>query len=155
MSTSKPNSSLDTISVTNDKEKDIEIQSSNSHLESDHESHSKNGREFAPLSMTEKGDIEAYPDGSNDPQNEAWTGGMMAKSGPVTRTSTKSSWKDPGPPPDGGWLGWTQGVCWIPLVMLCSFHQLYSWEERRQTIISPSLDIPILKFSTTPLKNSS
>lgn len=60
--------------------------------------------------MTDKGDIEAYPDGVNDPQNEEWSGGCEGgKDGTVTRTSTKSSWKDPGPPPDGGWVGWTQG----------------------------------------------
>jgi hypothetical protein len=29
--------------------------------------------------------------------------------GVVTRTSTKSSWKDPGPPPDGGTTAWLQG----------------------------------------------
>jgi hypothetical protein len=28
--------------------------------------------------------------------------------GPVTRTSTKGSWKDPGPPPDGGLTAWGQ-----------------------------------------------
>jgi len=27
----------------------------------------------------------------------------------MSRISTKSSWKDPGPPPDGGVVGWTQG----------------------------------------------
>ncbi|KAG9232315.1 major facilitator superfamily domain-containing protein [Amylocarpus encephaloides] len=30
--------------------------------------------------------------------------------GAVTRTSTKSSWKDPGPPPDGGMTAWMQVV---------------------------------------------
>jgi hypothetical protein len=87
--------------------KDIEVQSipseSIEHDDSDIDPPTR--REI--LCMTEKGDIEAYPDGVNDPQNEEWSGG---KEGAVTRTSTKSSWKDPGPPPDGGWVGWTQGV---------------------------------------------
>ncbi|KAL2063876.1 hypothetical protein VTL71DRAFT_4370 [Oculimacula yallundae] len=30
--------------------------------------------------------------------------------GKVTRMITKSSWRDPGPPPDGGWVGWTQAA---------------------------------------------
>ncbi|KAI9801724.1 MAG: hypothetical protein M1833_002406 [Piccolia ochrophora] len=29
---------------------------------------------------------------------------------PVTRSTTKSSWKDPGPPPDGGLVAWTQVI---------------------------------------------
>lgn len=63
--------------------------------------------------LTEKGDVEVYPDGLNVPQNEAWNGGYgegKRGGGVVTRTSTKSSWKDPGPPPDGGWSGWTQSM---------------------------------------------
>jgi hypothetical protein len=58
-------------------------------------------------------DIEA---GSNEPQQQIWSAISHRNNhiGPeeldaVTRTSTKSSWKDPGPPPDGGWEGWTQG----------------------------------------------
>lgn len=27
----------------------------------------------------------------------------------LTRLSMKSAWKDPGPPPDGGWNAWVQG----------------------------------------------
>jgi len=34
--------------------------------------------------------------------------GVMGKV--MSRISTRSSWKDPGPPPDGGWAAWTQGV---------------------------------------------
>jgi hypothetical protein len=60
--------------------------------------------------MTEKGDIGTYPDGLNDLQNDLQNGEWGGKEGPVTRTSTKSSWKDPGPPPDGGWSAWTQGM---------------------------------------------
>jgi len=95
--------------------KDIEVQSipseSIEHDDSDIDTPTR--RDF--LSMTEKGDIEAYPDGVNDPQNEEWSG---SKEGAVTRTSTKSSWKDPGPPPDGGWVGWTQGVLALCLSLL-------------------------------------
>ena len=29
---------------------------------------------------------------------------------PATRVTTKSSWKDPGPPPNGGLEGWTQAI---------------------------------------------
>jgi len=34
--------------------------------------------------------------------------GVMGKV--MSRISTRSSWKDPGPPPDGGLIGWTQGL---------------------------------------------
>jgi hypothetical protein len=112
-----PSSSSETITIDDGIEKDIEIKSLHSHSISKHESDSNDEPRFEPLSMTEKCDIEAYPDGINDPQNEPWSSGWDgegAKDGPVTRTSTKSSWKDPGPPPDGGWVGWTQGALVIP-----------------------------------------
>lgn len=80
-------------------DKDVEIHSSHSDSD-DHGGEEKDGR-F--LSMTDKGDIEAYPDAINATYDEA-------KEGPVTRTNTKSSWKDPGPPPDGGVGAWTQGM---------------------------------------------
>lgn len=77
------------------------------------------------LSMTEKGDIEAYPDGINDPQNEEWSGaGYEGLKNGVTRTSTKSSWKDPGPPPDGGWVGWSQGTC----VCVCVYYSMCNFQ---------------------------
>jgi hypothetical protein len=55
---------------------------------------------------------EAEEDGldEQDPHSHV-VGGSRAASAlgaGVTRTSTKSSWKDPGPPPDGGWA-WAQG----------------------------------------------
>lgn len=28
----------------------------------------------------------------------------------ISRVSTRGSWKDPGPPPDGGWNAWTQSM---------------------------------------------
>ena len=34
----------------------------------------------------------------------------------LSRVSTKSSWKDPGPPPDGGWGAWAQGS-WTPFLV--------------------------------------
>jgi hypothetical protein len=100
--TDGPNYSADSVS------KDLEVQSlpSSSSDHNVHDMEEKGGR-----TMTEKGDIEAYPDGLNDPQNQVWSG----KEGTVTRTNTKSSWKDPGPPPDGGLSGWTQGM-YIPLL---------------------------------------
>jgi hypothetical protein len=61
--------------------------------------------EQAPISVTQNRDIEKYPKSLNQPQDVEDSG-----KGPVTRTSTKSSWKDPGPPPDGGLRAWTQGV---------------------------------------------
>jgi len=58
--------------------------------------------------LTEKGDIEAYPDSVNEPPN-AEDREWERENGPATRVRTKESWKDPGPPPDGGWSGWKQG----------------------------------------------
>lgn len=82
-------------------DKDVEIQSI--HSESSHTDAEETERQRVYESLTEKGDIEAYPVAINGPQN--------GKEHAVTRTSTKSSWKDPGPPPDGGLVGWTQGIC--------------------------------------------
>ncbi|CZR57866.1 related to monocarboxylate transporter 4 [Phialocephala subalpina] len=71
------------------------------HSESSHTDAKEVERERQNLSLTEKLDIEAYPNEANEP---------ASKEGIVTRTSTKSSWKDPGPPPDGGVVGWTQAA---------------------------------------------
>jgi hypothetical protein len=52
----------------------------------------------------------------NDPHGDGYGGKGDELGISATRTSTKSSWKDPGPPPDGGWKGWTQGelpVSWL------------------------------------------
>lgn len=65
--------------------------------------------------MTQKGDIEAYPDGANARPEGMWRtetaksnrGGRIGAI--MSRMSTKSSWIDPGPPPDGGRKAWTQG----------------------------------------------
>ena len=55
-------------------------------------------------SMTEKGDVEAYQDVVNEPLNE--TGNQRSQ---IVRGlwRTKSA-KDPGPPPDGGVIAWSQ-----------------------------------------------
>lgn len=52
----------------------------------------------------ENGDIEAC-EGVTRPQD---TSSDLIKK-VLSKISTKSSWKDPGPPPDGGRRAWTQG----------------------------------------------
>ncbi|TVY81309.1 Aspyridones efflux protein apdF [Lachnellula suecica] len=73
---------------TNALDKDVEIQTVHSNSNSDEE-----------IGDGEEKDVEAYPVVSNNGKGDA-----------VTRTSTKSSWKDPGPPPDGGIGAWTQAI---------------------------------------------
>lgn len=60
--------------------------------------------------MIEKGDIEAYPDAVNDPQNETSKNETIKERTlrVLSRTKSAASWKDPGPPPDGGAFAWTQ-----------------------------------------------
>jgi len=60
-------------------------------------------------------DLEAYPDGVKQSENGIWREESARERGRglvgvLTRMSTKSSWKDPGPPPDGGTKAWMQGV---------------------------------------------
>jgi hypothetical protein len=92
-------------------DKDVEIQSIHSSSQSsNHDRGVGVGRDGdvgkgSRSREMEKGDIE----GVNEFQNELGAGKVKEK-GKVTRTSTRGSWKDPGPPPDGGWTGWTQGV---------------------------------------------
>jgi hypothetical protein len=82
--------------------KDVEIQSvPSTDLSALHEV----GCESKPQLMAEKGDIEACPVAISQSQDVEFNG-----NGPVTRISTKSSERDPGPPPDGGWTAWTQGT---------------------------------------------
>lgn len=50
-------------------------------------------------------DIESCRIATNIPQDTELNG-----TGPATRIGTKSSWIDPGPPPDGGMVAWTQGA---------------------------------------------
>jgi len=77
--------------------------------------------------LTQKGDIEAYPDGANAGPEGMWRaetaksnrGGRLG--GIMSRLSTKSSWIDPGPPPDGGRKAWIQG-------------QMQEWRVLRATL---------------------
>jgi hypothetical protein len=62
--------------------------------------------------LTEK-DIESCRIQSNTQQDTEFNG-----HGPATRVSTKSSWKDPGPPPDGGLTAWSQGAYSLKLSAL-------------------------------------
>ena len=55
--------------------------------------------------MTEKGDVEAYPDVVNDPQNETIKERSLRV---LSRTKSAANWKDSGPPPDGGAFAWAQ-----------------------------------------------
>jgi len=65
--------------------------------------------------LTQKGDIEAYPSGANAGQEGMWRAETAKSNRPgriggiMSRLSTKSSWIDPGPPPDGGRQAWIQG----------------------------------------------
>ncbi|KAG0647081.1 Aspyridones efflux apdF [Hyphodiscus hymeniophilus] len=100
-------------------EKDLEIQS--------HSPRSSSTQRQSDISKGEKAeeiDVEAEPDefDENDPHagGYAGPGDGSALGTRATRTSTKSSWKDPGPPPDGGWIGWTQAA-------LCHLVILNTW----------------------------
>jgi hypothetical protein len=68
-----------------------------------------------PLIMADK-DLEAGIDPTRLPQDSEHNGTGLA-----TRISTKSSWIDPGPPPDGGLIAWSQGAyspgCLLILIM--------------------------------------
>jgi predicted MFS family arabinose efflux permease len=54
----------------------------------------------------EQGDIEGYPEGEK-PEPVTKTNSNIAKK-ILSRVSTKKSWIDPGPPPDGGFQAWLQ-----------------------------------------------
>jgi hypothetical protein len=88
--------------------KDLEVQSLHS-SSTDIEDSDKFRDEEKRGSLREGDDIEAYPvvDETREEENRQ-------NDGAVTRTSTKSSWKDPGPPPDGGRKAWIQGSSWSP-----------------------------------------
>jgi hypothetical protein len=62
---------------------------------------------------------------------EEGTGTGTALGVRATRASTKSSWKDPGPPPDGGWTGWTQGVYLFLLYIfyMCAWVRICEMDE--------------------------
>jgi hypothetical protein len=88
--------------------KDLEVQSV--HFSStDVEDNDKSQDDEKGGPLRERDDIETYPvvDETREEENRQ-------KDGDVTRTSTKSSWKDPGPPPDGGSKAWIQGSSLSP-----------------------------------------
>lgn len=90
-------------SSSNTFDKDVEDQRVQSDSESENGTETESSeRDGEFMTMREGGDVEAYRVASN--------GLYSGKEAPVTRTSTKTSWKDPGPPPDGGLGAWTQGV---------------------------------------------
>jgi hypothetical protein len=133
-------------------DKDIEIQSihtdSSAHNETDiEEGNSKRDERF--MTITEKGGIEAYPD---DPQNEPYSG--SAKDRAVTRTSTKNSWNDPGPPPDGGWIGWSQGAYIFHCVLLKEFYVFVDLFARLREVVQGVATIPgIVLYSIQNISN--
>jgi MFS family permease len=71
-----------------------------------------------------KDDVEAQNDDRTGDQIEDFeitkTTTRVSLKGGITRVSTKSSWKDPGPPPDGGVTAWTQ-VLMGHLVIMCTW----------------------------------
>jgi hypothetical protein len=88
--------------------KDIEIQSvrsSSTDIEDVEIREEKIGQEV----WTED-DIEHYPE-FVEAQDEA----QRRQDGTVARAITQNSWKDPGPPPDGGREAWIQGSFPLPL----------------------------------------
>ena len=67
------------------------------------------------ITMTEKEDIEAYPEVVNDSQGETINNETINNETikerclrVLSRTKSAASLKDPGPPPDGGVLAWMQ-----------------------------------------------
>jgi hypothetical protein len=84
-------------------DKDLEVQSVHSSSIDIEEDEGR--REDKGGVLTEKDDIEAYPvvDETQDEEKRQ-------KDAAVTRTSTKGSWRDPGPPPDGGREAWIQSL---------------------------------------------
>lgn len=98
-------------------DKDVEIQSLHSPSSTTvrSEDSKKDVKKGDGGSVSEDQDIEEYPESMDqaccvENGNEKSKGRSLKDV--ITRTSTKSSWKDPGPPPDGGLSGWTQGT-WI------------------------------------------
>ena len=89
-------------------DKDIEIQSSETGSKqiNDTETDIEDGR-IVIEGEKDEAQVESIRGIGRELGTENWNGGKGG--GLATRISTKSSWKDPGPPPDGGWSGWTQG----------------------------------------------
>ena len=68
-----------------------------------------------------KGNVEVYPEAVDDSQSET-----IEERNPTVlgRIKSATSWKEPGPPPDGGLRAWTQvlvghlvimNTWWVPL----------------------------------------
>jgi hypothetical protein len=96
-----------------------------------------------PSTLTEKGDIEAYPAGVNDiyidgevdldlENEEKAVKGVTGMGSEVKKISTRgtnvtsASWRAVGPPPDGGWAAWVQGMFCF-LYCFCLFGGLFVW----------------------------
>lgn len=95
-------------SVENSIDKDLEIQSVHGEDYDGEETDIEEGEEKYPA----RNDIEAQHDG-NGLGSQTKVEGKGKGSGlanVLSRISTRTSIKDPGPPPDGGMVGWTQGA---------------------------------------------
>jgi hypothetical protein len=99
--------------IADSLDKEVETQSVRSTATS-----GRNDGDFErPPLMAEK-DIESCRVATNIPQDTEVNGTGLA-----TRISTKSSWIDPGPPPDGGTVAWTQGA-YSPSFVCIDFGQV-------------------------------
>lgn len=60
--------------------------------------------------MTDNGRVEAYPDAVTEFDEKTINNETIKekKWGILSKSKSVASWKDPGPPPDGGALAWTQ-----------------------------------------------
>ncbi|KFY81287.1 hypothetical protein V500_11548 [Pseudogymnoascus sp. VKM F-4518 (FW-2643)] len=84
-------------------------------------------------SMTDRSHSDIYPDGSYQTPDKVYHYEMNGpkKDGRVlevvlSRAGAKSSWEEPGPPPDGGWSGWMQ-VAFSHLVMMNTWGAINSF----------------------------
>lgn len=60
--------------------------------------------------MTEKEEFEVYPEALNEAEEDIIKPETIKERSlrVLSRTKSAASWKDPGPPPDGGVVAWTQ-----------------------------------------------
>lgn len=93
-----------------DLEKDEEAPSVHSST-TDHEENEPHYASVAERSA----DIEAIP--TDDVEAGEKSGVKRALTHTLSRFSTKSSWKDPGPPPDGGLQAWVQCAMGFVVIM--------------------------------------
>ncbi|KAF4625546.1 hypothetical protein G7Y89_g12623 [Cudoniella acicularis] len=110
------NSSADALELDNDK--DLEIHSVHA-SSSDGEVDEKRRQEI---------DVEACIRDGDEKRGEEGKGVLERV---VARMSTKGSWKDPGPPPDGGWNAWLQALIGAGLsfawIAVSSRGGFYAW----------------------------